>query len=147
MKNEPEQENETKEEEEIEEVTFEDPIMQQGYFRNSEKLKEIKVLEERQRWGFFLFPTQIDKIEKKEDFKQNLEKIKAGTWIPPKKTDEETVDLNDAVLYDIVEEDGDEKKEVTDDVGVTEENLKDIFNALDDVLDADYSVVENIKTT
>merc|ERR1712228_29171 len=47
---------------EIEEVTFEDPIMQQGYFRNSEKLKEIKVLEERQNWGFFFVQHKLIKL-------------------------------------------------------------------------------------
>merc|ERR1712228_1141000 len=141
---------------EIEEMTFEDPIMQQGYFRNSEKLKEIKVLEERQNWGFFLFPTQINKIERKQEFMRYLEEIKAGTWIPPQKTEEEAVDLNDAVLYDIIEDNDDDNNEqqqeeeeeevvaVDDIVEIKEDEEKneDVFNVLYDVLGADYSVVE-----
>merc|ERR1712154_266558 len=93
--------------EKIEELTFDDPKMQQGYFRNSEKLKEITMLEERRKWCFFLFPTQLNKIERKAEFEGYLEEIKAGTWVPPEKKMEPTVDLNDTVLYETVDDDED----------------------------------------
>ena len=62
---------------------FKSEQVESGYYRIREKLKEIEMLEERHRCGFFLFPTQFKKVAKKKEYLDTIEEIRNGTWVPP----------------------------------------------------------------
>merc|ERR1712154_679888 len=84
---------------------FENAVFQQGFFRMMEKLKEIEMLEERHRCGFFLFPTQFKKMERRKEYEAIIEEIKNGTWSPPKTEKKEN---NEQIIEDEEEEDDDD---------------------------------------
>jgi len=112
-------------------IEFKSHAFEVGYYRIKEKLKEIEMLEERDRCGFFLFPTQFKKIAKRDEYEKTINEIKNGTWIPPPIVVKKEVNDEDEVDNDDNDDDGNNK------------DKDDPFNVLDDLLDLGYKVVAN----
>ena len=108
---------------------FKSEQVESGYYRIREKLKEIEMLEERRRCGFFLFPTQFKKVAKKKEYLDTIEEIRNGTWIPPitvKKPRNEGNLENDTLLNcNDEDQDGDDEEEEDIDNGVLAISNKD----------------------
>ena len=134
-----------------EDFEFKSEQLESGYYRIREKLKEIEMLEERHRCGFFLFPTQFKKVARKKEFLDTIEQIKNGTWIPPpviKKPKNSGNAENEAMLglldcdQDSLNEDDDGDIFDDNDIDNNKDIIDDPFGDLDDCLyDMGYQVV------